>query len=156
MRLSREPSPVHIMTDQKQLENVEYFNYLCNLITNARCTREIIQGRIAMTKAAFTTRKSVFTSKLDINFRKKLLNREFRNNAASPVSLLPISSHVFHVDVIIGRDVASKNVPCSTNKYCSQHSMLFRKNKAFCGFLLVVKSVICFEGYWRGAPYNIL
>ena len=143
MRLSREPSPVHIMTDQKQLENVEYFNYLCNMITNARCTREI-QGRIAMTKAVFTTKKSVFTSKLDINFRKKLLNREFRNNAASPVSLLPISSHVFHVDVITGRDVASKNVQCSTNKYCSQHSMLFRKNKAFCGFLLVVKILYLF------------
>jgi hypothetical protein len=28
MEISRQPSPVQIMTDQEQLENVEYFNYL--------------------------------------------------------------------------------------------------------------------------------
>jgi hypothetical protein len=28
MRISRQPSPIEIMMDQKQLENVEYFNYL--------------------------------------------------------------------------------------------------------------------------------
>jgi hypothetical protein len=32
---------IRIMIDQKQLENVEYFNYLGSMITNdARCTRE--------------------------------------------------------------------------------------------------------------------
>jgi hypothetical protein len=54
MRISRQPSPIQIMTYQKQLENVEYFNYLGDMITNdARCTREI-KYRIAMTKAAFS------------------------------------------------------------------------------------------------------
>ena len=28
MRISMQPSPVQIRTDQKQLENVEYVNYL--------------------------------------------------------------------------------------------------------------------------------
>jgi hypothetical protein len=28
MRISRQPSQIKIMIDQKQLENVEYFNYL--------------------------------------------------------------------------------------------------------------------------------
>jgi hypothetical protein len=59
-------SPMKIMIDQKQLENVEYFKYLGSMITNdARCTREI-KYRIAMAKAAFN-KKTLFTSKLDLN-----------------------------------------------------------------------------------------
>ena len=34
MRFSREPSPIQIVIDQKQPENVEYFNYLGRRITN--------------------------------------------------------------------------------------------------------------------------
>ena len=34
MAISREPSLVQIMTDQKQLGNVEYFNYLGSIIKN--------------------------------------------------------------------------------------------------------------------------
>jgi hypothetical protein len=50
MRITRQPSPIKIMIEQKQLENVEYFNYLGSMITNdARCTREI-KYRIAMEK----------------------------------------------------------------------------------------------------------
>jgi len=30
----RQPSPVQIMADQKQLENVEYLNYLDSMITS--------------------------------------------------------------------------------------------------------------------------
>jgi len=42
MRISRQPSPVTIMIDQKQLENVECFTYLGSMLTNdGRCTREI-------------------------------------------------------------------------------------------------------------------
>jgi hypothetical protein len=60
------------MINKKQLKNVEYFNYLGSIITNdARCTREI-KYRIAMAKAAFN-KKTVFTSKLDLNLRKKLV-----------------------------------------------------------------------------------
>jgi hypothetical protein len=34
MRISREPSPAQIIINQKLLENVEYFKYLCSVITN--------------------------------------------------------------------------------------------------------------------------
>jgi len=54
MRISRQPSPVTIMIDQRQLENVECFKYLGSLLTNdGRCTCEI-KCRIAMAKAAFS------------------------------------------------------------------------------------------------------
>jgi hypothetical protein len=73
MRISRQPSPMKIMIDQNQLENVEYFNYLGSKITkDARYTREII-SRIAMAKAAFNKKKNFFTSKLDLHLRKKLV-----------------------------------------------------------------------------------
>jgi hypothetical protein len=51
-----------IIINQKQVENVEYFIYLDSMITNdLRCTPEI-KSRIAMAKAAFCKKKSVFTS----------------------------------------------------------------------------------------------
>ena len=60
------------MIDQKQLENVECFKYLGSVLTNVgRCTCEI-KSRIAMAKAAFN-KKTLFTSKLDLNLRKKLV-----------------------------------------------------------------------------------
>jgi hypothetical protein len=73
IRISRQPYPIKIMIDQKQLENVEYFNYLGSMITNdARCTHEI-KSRLAMAKAAFNKKMTYFTSKLDLNLRKKLV-----------------------------------------------------------------------------------
>ena len=61
------------MIDQKQLENVECFKYLGNMLTNdGRCTCEI-KSRIAMAKASFRKKKTLFTSKLDLNLRKKLV-----------------------------------------------------------------------------------
>jgi hypothetical protein len=43
------------------------------MITNyARCTREI-KSRIAMAKATFNKEKTLFTSKVDLNLRKKLV-----------------------------------------------------------------------------------
>jgi hypothetical protein len=72
MRISKQPSPIKTVIDQKQLENVDYCNYLGSTITNdARCTREI-KSRIAMAKAAFN-KKTLFTSKMDFNLRKKLV-----------------------------------------------------------------------------------
>ena len=60
MRISRQPFPVKIMIDQKQLENVESVNYLCSMLTNdGRCTCEI-KSRIAMTKAAFNKKRALF------------------------------------------------------------------------------------------------
>jgi hypothetical protein len=73
MKISRQPSPMRIMIDQKQLENVEYFNYSGSMITSdARCTREI-KSRLAMAKPALNKKKNLFTSKLELNLRKKLV-----------------------------------------------------------------------------------
>ena len=73
MIISRQPSPVTITIGQKQLENVECFKYLGSMLTDdGRCTCEI-KSRIAMVKAAFNNKKNLFTSKLDLNLRKKLV-----------------------------------------------------------------------------------
>jgi len=64
IRISRQPSPVIIMIDQKQLEKLEFFKYLGSMLTNdGRCTCEI-KFRIAMAKAAFNKKKNLFTSTL--------------------------------------------------------------------------------------------
>jgi len=34
MRISRQPSPIQIVVDQKQAENVEYFNCFGSMIVN--------------------------------------------------------------------------------------------------------------------------
>jgi hypothetical protein len=70
MRISRKPSPLQTMIDQKKL--VEYSNYLGTMINDARCTREI-KSTTAMARATFNRKKSLFTSKLDLNLRKKLV-----------------------------------------------------------------------------------
>ena len=70
MRISRQPFPVKIIIDQKQLENVEYFKYLGNILTNdGRCTGEI-KCRISM---AFNKKRALFTSTLESELRKKLV-----------------------------------------------------------------------------------
>jgi len=74
MRISRQPLPVKIIVDQKQLENVESFKYLgCILTNDGRRTCEI-KCRIAMAKAAFNKKRTLFTSTLDVELRKKLVN----------------------------------------------------------------------------------
>jgi hypothetical protein len=51
---------------------VEYFSYLGSMITsNTRCTHEI-KSRIFVAKATFN-KKALFTSKLDLNLKKKLV-----------------------------------------------------------------------------------
>jgi len=73
MRISRQPFPVKIIIDQKQLENVESFKYLGSILTNdGRCTCEI-KCRIAMAKAAFNKKRTLFTRTLDLELRKKLV-----------------------------------------------------------------------------------
>ena len=58
MKFSRQLPPIQIMIDQKQPENVEYFNYLCSMITDdASCTLEI-KCRIAMAQADFNKNTS--------------------------------------------------------------------------------------------------
>jgi hypothetical protein len=71
LRLSRQPSPVQIMTDQEQLQNAQYCNHMDSVITNdARRTRKI-KSMIAMATAAFT-------STLDLNLQepKEMLHLE--------------------------------------------------------------------------------
>jgi hypothetical protein len=64
---------ISIMIDQKQLEDVESFKYLGSMLTNdGRCTCEI-KSRIAMAKAAFSKKRALFTSTLDLKLRKKLV-----------------------------------------------------------------------------------
>jgi hypothetical protein len=59
--------------DHKQLENLEYFNYLGRMIkSDARCTREFKTG-IDIAKAAFSKKKTYFTSKLDAHIRKQVV-----------------------------------------------------------------------------------
>jgi hypothetical protein len=58
---------------QKHLKHIEYFKYLCCVITNdARCTRGIT-SRIAMAKASFNEKKT-FHQQIEVKFRKKLIN----------------------------------------------------------------------------------
>jgi hypothetical protein len=73
MRISRQPLPVKMIIDQKQLEIVESFKYLGTILTNdRRCICEI-KCRIAMAKAAFNKKRTLFTSTLDLELRKKLV-----------------------------------------------------------------------------------
>jgi hypothetical protein len=60
------------MIDHKQLENVESFQYLGSILTNDRCTCEM-KCRIAMAKAAFNKKRTLFTSTMDLELRKKLV-----------------------------------------------------------------------------------
>jgi hypothetical protein len=71
VRISRQPSAMQIVVDQKQLEIVEYSSYLGSSITNyARCTLESKFG-IAMAKAAFSEQEVLLTSKLDVHLKTK-------------------------------------------------------------------------------------
>jgi hypothetical protein len=61
------------MIDHKQLENMESFNCLGGVLTNdGRCACEV-KSRVAMAKAAFSKTRAFFTSKMDLELRKKLV-----------------------------------------------------------------------------------
>jgi hypothetical protein len=68
----KQPSPGQVITDQKQPENMEYFNHLGSMITNdVRCKREINPG--LPWQKQHTTRGHFNTSKLDFKLRAKLV-----------------------------------------------------------------------------------
>jgi hypothetical protein len=71
--ISTQPFTVKIMIDQKQLENVESFKYLGSILTNDGRRACEIKRRIAMAKAAFNKKRTLFTSTLDLELRKKLV-----------------------------------------------------------------------------------
>jgi hypothetical protein len=61
MRISRQPSAVEVMSEQKQMENVKYFRYAgCIIINGTRSTREI-KSRITMAMQ-HSTRKRILSS----------------------------------------------------------------------------------------------
>jgi len=66
-----QPSPMKIMIDQKQLQNVEYFKYLSSMITNDALCTCAIKSIISMAGAVFSKKHALFTRKLDLNLRKK-------------------------------------------------------------------------------------
>ena len=68
----KEPLELQFMAQLKQLKSAEYFNCLGNMITNdARCTRDIKSG-LSWQKQHSTGRR-LFTCKLDLNLKKKLV-----------------------------------------------------------------------------------
>ena len=73
MRVSWNPSAIQIMIDQKQLENVKYCKYLGSMITEDATYTWEIKSIIAMANATFNKKKSLFTSRFDLNLRKKLV-----------------------------------------------------------------------------------
>jgi hypothetical protein len=73
MRISRQPYLVKFMIHQIQQENVETFKHLGSMLTNGGiCTCEI-KSNIAMAKAAYNKKAALFTSKMDLEWRKKLV-----------------------------------------------------------------------------------
>jgi hypothetical protein len=73
MRISRQPFPVKLMTEQKQLENVKSFKYLGSMLTNdGRCTCEN-KSKTAMAKVAFNKKTALFSSKMGLELRNKLV-----------------------------------------------------------------------------------
>ena len=72
MTTSRPQFPVQIVVDQKHLQNVKYFKYLGSITTNdARGTRKI-KSRTATAKEALNNKKTLFTSKMDLNLKENL------------------------------------------------------------------------------------
>jgi hypothetical protein len=67
------PSLLQSMKDQTQLASVEYFNYFGSMITDDATRTHEIKSVISMAKAAINGKKALFTSKLDLNLRMKLV-----------------------------------------------------------------------------------
>jgi hypothetical protein len=61
------------MRDQKELVNVDYFNYSGSMITNDARFTSGTKFRIALAEATFKKKKHLFISKLDPNLRKNLV-----------------------------------------------------------------------------------
>jgi hypothetical protein len=72
-RISRQPSPIQIIIEQKPPENVEYIIYLCSLITNDARRSLDIKSRISTAKAALNKKKILLTRKVELNLRKKIV-----------------------------------------------------------------------------------
>jgi hypothetical protein len=71
MKISRAPSPLHSIIDQKQEENVEYFQYLGSMITkDARCTREI-KSWIVKSKSSIQPEEDSLHQQIGLIFKEE-------------------------------------------------------------------------------------
>jgi hypothetical protein len=61
------------MIDQKQLKHVESFKYLGSISTNDGRGICEIKCKFATAKAAFNKKRTLFTSTMDMELRKKLV-----------------------------------------------------------------------------------
>ena len=68
MRISRQPSDLQIMIDRKQLEVMEHFNCLCNVITNDTVYTSGIKSTIAIAETEFNN-MILFTRKIGLQFK---------------------------------------------------------------------------------------
>ena len=72
MRISTQSSSAQTKLHTKK-ENVKYFSYVGRTIANdGRYTREI-KSMIIISKAAINKKEALFTNKLDLNLKKKLI-----------------------------------------------------------------------------------
>ena len=70
IRISRQPSPVQFMTDQKQPKNVEYFTYFGSVITNcARYTRDS-KCRFVTAQVACNKKDDSFQHQIGLKLKK--------------------------------------------------------------------------------------
>ena len=73
MMIASNVEPLNIVIGNTRLEQFDYFKYLGSTITNnGECTNDI-RTRIALAKAAFNSRRSLLTGKLDLKLKKKLV-----------------------------------------------------------------------------------
>jgi hypothetical protein len=86
---------------------MEYLKYLDSIINDPRSTCEIT-SRIAMAKAAFNQKETFFTSKLDLNLKKKLLNSSL-GASSSMVLKLGLSENRFDVPLKLRNVVLEKD-----------------------------------------------
>ena len=70
--ISRQASPMHIMVDQTQPENMDCLNYVGRIRTNdARCTQEV-KSRIAVVKA-FKQEEDSFHKHFGLKFKEETI-----------------------------------------------------------------------------------
>jgi hypothetical protein len=70
-RISKQPSPLQIMIDGKQQENVEYCSYLGSIITHDIRYAGEIKSKIFMAKAAFNKNRNIFKPPTGLKFKEK-------------------------------------------------------------------------------------
>jgi hypothetical protein len=71
VRISRQPSPLQTLTDQKQVENVEYFKHVgCMLTYDARCTCDT-KSKTVTSKASFMKGKKTLHQYIGLKFKEE-------------------------------------------------------------------------------------